>query len=160
MNTVDLPGGPAPADIRLECWLASDRNRGRHPIGIPGRHHRNLQTAKARAKATIRYLLHRPGKEGTRTTRTLFGADGVMSKQQAYRMINATKNGTTFFRLVISPDPAREDRGRDLHLPEITSHTLLQLEERLKNPCTLSLPNTMTTLPTGMSTPSSSSRGD
>lgn len=92
------------------------------------------RTAKARAKATIRYLLHRPGKDGHTRTRTLFGADGVITKQQAYHMIDAAKQDTIFFRIIISPDPAREDRGRDLALPEITSHTLLRLEARLHKP--------------------------
>ena len=34
-------------------------------------------TAKALAKATVRYNQHRPGKDGERITRTLFGSDGA-----------------------------------------------------------------------------------
>lgn len=87
---------------------------------------------KARAKATIRYIMHRPGKEGERITRRLFGFDGVMEKQQAYRMIDAAKKGTIFFRFVISPDPKREDSRRDLDLWALTTQTILRLEERLQ----------------------------
>ena len=32
------------------------------------------------AKATIRYIEHRPGKEGAKITRTLFGRDGDNGK--------------------------------------------------------------------------------
>ncbi len=32
------------------------------------------------AKASLRYIAHRPGKDGKRATRTLFGTDGVMGK--------------------------------------------------------------------------------
>ena len=46
-------------------------------------------------------------------------------------MIDEAKRGTAFFRLVISPDPIREDVDRDLNLWEITTQTMLSLEERL-----------------------------
>jgi hypothetical protein len=86
---------------------------------------------KAGAKASLRYIAHRPGKDGAKITRTLFGSDGVMSKRQAYRMIDEAEKGTVFFRIVISPDPAQEDTQKDLHLWEITEQTMLRLEERL-----------------------------
>ena len=37
------------------------------------------------AKASIRYIEHRPGKDGEKVTRTLFGVDGLMGRWQAYR---------------------------------------------------------------------------
>ena len=89
---------------------------------------------KAGAKAAIRYIAHRPGKDGAKITRTLFGSDGVMSKRQAYRMIDAAEKGTVFFRIVISPDPSMEDTQKDLHLWEITEQTMIRLEERLQQP--------------------------
>ncbi len=46
-------------------------------------------------------------------------------------MIDETKKETKFFRFVISPDPKTEDRGKDLNLWEITTKTMLGLEERL-----------------------------
>jgi hypothetical protein len=87
---------------------------------------------KAGAKASVRYIAHRPGKDGQKVTRTLFGSDGAMSKRQAYRMIDAAEKGTVFFRIVISPDPSLEDTQKDLHLWEITEQTMLRLEERLQ----------------------------
>jgi hypothetical protein len=83
------------------------------------------------AKAAIRYIEHRPGKDGEKVKRELYGADGVMDRQQAYRMIDEAQNGTVFFRFVISPDPATEDTEKDLRLDEITAQTMQSLEERL-----------------------------
>ncbi len=92
----------------------------------------NYTKSHAGAKAAIRYIQHRPGKDGRTITRTLFGNDGVMGRQQAYRMIDEAEKGTVFFRIVISPDPTLEDTHKDLHLWEITEQTMVQLEERLQ----------------------------
>src|SRR6266700_4022696 len=86
------------------------------------------------AKATIRYIQHRPGKEKTRITRTLFGIDGAMGRWQAYRMIDEAEKGSLFFRFVISPDPKQEDTKRDLHLREVTEKTMQILEDRIHKP--------------------------
>ena len=83
------------------------------------------------AKASIRYIQHRPGKEGGKITRTLFGWDGAMGRYEAYRMIDEAEKGSVFFRFVISPDPKEEDTGKDLYLREITEQTMLSLEDRL-----------------------------
>ena len=48
--------------------------------------------AKARAKASIRYIQHRRGEDGERITRQLFGSDGPMERDEAYRMIDEAKN--------------------------------------------------------------------
>jgi hypothetical protein len=72
--------------------------------------------SKGGAKAAIRYIEHRPGREGEKVKRELYGADGVMERLQAYQMIDDAEKGTIFFRLVISPDPATEDTEKDLHL--------------------------------------------
>jgi len=82
-------------------------------------------------KASIRYIQHRPGKDGTKINRTLFGIDGAMGRWQAYRMIDEAEKGSVFFRFVISPDPQQEDTKQDLRLREITEKTMLMLEERL-----------------------------
>jgi hypothetical protein len=66
------------------------------------------------AKASIRYLAHRPGKEHAKMSRPLFGSDGVMTRQEAYGMIDAAGTGSVFYRLVLSPDPQREDTEKDL----------------------------------------------
>src|SRR5438105_7843258 len=84
------------------------------------------------AKASIRYIEHRPGKDGEKITRTLFNADGAMGRWQAYHMIDESQQGSLFYRVVISPDPKGEDSEKDLHLREITEKTMQTLEERLK----------------------------
>jgi hypothetical protein len=85
------------------------------------------------AKAAIRYIEHRPGREGERVKRELYGSDGRLERREAYQMIDEAERGTVFFRIVISPDPEREDTYQDLSLQEITAQTMLQLEERLTN---------------------------
>jgi hypothetical protein len=86
---------------------------------------------KGRAKATIRYITHRRDRDNQTVTRKLFGFDGELTKEQAYRMIDDAQKGTIFYRFVLSPDPKREDRYKDLGLSDITIHTMLALEERL-----------------------------
>src|SRR6266480_7033792 len=83
------------------------------------------------AKASIRYIQNRPGKDNEKKTRTLFGSDGGMGRWQAYQMIDEAEKGSLFFRFVISPDPKGEDTGKDLFLREITEQTMLRLEEQL-----------------------------
>jgi uncharacterized protein YcbX len=85
------------------------------------------------ARASIKYIQHRPGKDGAKVTRELFGSDGRMNKREAYAMIDQAKQGSLFFRFVISPDPKTEDMHQDLHLREITERTMHTLEERLAN---------------------------
>jgi hypothetical protein len=86
------------------------------------------------AKAHIRYMQHRAGRDGAKITRELSGAAGAMGRQEAYQLIDAAEQGTVFFRIVISPDPEREDTHKDLHLAEITTQTMLTLEERIRKP--------------------------
>ncbi len=93
----------------------------------------NYTKSKVAAKANIRYIQHRPGKENARTTRTLFGIDGVMGRHEAYRMIDETKKGSVFFRFKISPDGKTEGTKRDLFLQQITEKTMDMVEERLGN---------------------------
>src|SRR2546421_11842427 len=83
------------------------------------------------AKASIRYIEHRPGKDNAKINRILFGMDGAMGRWEAYRMIDEAEKGSLFFRFVISPDPKGEDTEKDLFLREITEKTMLSLEDRL-----------------------------
>ncbi len=85
-----------------------------------------------RAKATIKYMQHRPGKEKESLTRTLFGSDGLMGRWEAYRMIDEAEHGSRFFRIIINPDTKTEDTKRDLALREVTQRTIDGLEERLQ----------------------------
>src|SRR5438067_2886477 len=84
------------------------------------------------AKASIRYIEHRPGKDNAKMNRILFGIDGAMGRWQAYQMIDDSQKGSLFFRFVISPDPKQEDTDKDLFLREITEKTMLSLEDRLQ----------------------------
>src|SRR5215471_761450 len=84
------------------------------------------------AKASIRYMQHRPGREGEKTTRTLFGSDGLMGKYEAYRMIDEAEKGSRFFRIVISPDMNTEDTKRDINLREVLQTTMQALEQQLQ----------------------------
>ena len=86
----------------------------------------------AGAKATIRYIEHRPGRNNAKITRTLWGIDGKMERQEAYRMIDESQKGSVFFRFVISPDPVKEDTHKDIYLRDITEQTMLTLEDRLQ----------------------------
>ncbi len=88
--------------------------------------------SRAGAKATIRYIEHRPGKDGAKITRNLFGIDGLMGRDQAYRLIDEAEKGSVFYRFILSPDPKLEDTRRDLHLREVTEKTMQTLMARLK----------------------------
>ena len=83
------------------------------------------------AKASIRYITHRPGGDGRVTSRPLYTSDGEVTKNDAYQMIDEAKKGSVFFRIVISPDVKNEDTRKDLYLWQITEQTMLTLEERL-----------------------------
>jgi hypothetical protein len=83
------------------------------------------------AKASIRYITHRPDKDGRVTTRSLYTTDGEVTKLDAYQMIDDAQKGSVFFRIVISPDGKQEDTRKDLYLWQITEQTMLTLEERL-----------------------------
>ena len=86
------------------------------------------------AKASVRYITHRPGRDERVTTRPLFTIDGEVSKLDAYNMIDEAKRGSVYFRIVISPDPQTEDASKDLYLWQMTEQTMLTLEERLNIP--------------------------
>src|SRR3954451_9963480 len=66
------------------------------------------------AKKSIRYITHRRGRDGKTVTRQLFGREGGTDKTEAYEKIDKARRGTTFFRIIISPDPALEDTLKDL----------------------------------------------
>jgi hypothetical protein len=89
------------------------------------------KTERTLAKASVRYIQHRAGKDGEKISRDLFGSDGVMTRYQAYRMIDEAKKGSFFYRFVLSPDPKREDRNHDLDMRDIARQTILALEEYL-----------------------------
>ncbi len=87
-----------------------------------------------KVKATIRYIQHRPGKDHERLTRTLFGSDGPMQRLEAYQLIDEAPKGTVFFRVVINPDPEKEDRFRDLDMRQLAQITMQSFEEVMRTP--------------------------
>src|SRR6266568_7540557 len=89
---------------------------------------------RAVAKAATRYIEHRPGKDGARVVRTLFKADGKVERGEAYTMIDQADKTSYFFRLVISPDPQREDSDNHISLRELTEKTIASLEKRFQRP--------------------------
>jgi hypothetical protein len=84
------------------------------------------------AKANIRYIQERPGRDKEKLTRTLFGGADNMGRYEAYQFINDAPKGTYFYRLKLSPDPATEDTKRDLHMQKLTRQMMQGLEKRLK----------------------------
>ena len=84
---------------------------------------------RERAKATVRYIQHRRGKDEQTVTRTLFGREGALNRQEAYRIIDEAPKGSFFYRFIISPDPAREDRNHDLDMRDISVQTIKALED-------------------------------
>ena len=86
------------------------------------------------AKASVRYIENRPGKDGTKIRRTLFNADGKVERGDAYTVIDQAATGSYFFRLVISPDPKSEDSDQNLALRELTEKTIASLEDRFQRP--------------------------
>jgi hypothetical protein len=86
---------------------------------------------KEQIKAHLRYITHRRGETQEKITRLLFGRDGLTDKRAVYQMIDNAKQGIAFFKIMISPDPMKEDTHKDLDLQYITRQTLLKLEKQL-----------------------------
>jgi hypothetical protein len=85
------------------------------------------------AKANIRYIQERPGRDKEKLTRPLFNNAGFLGRLEAYQFIDeAAKEGRYFYRLKLSPDPATEDTKRDLHMRKLTRQMMKRLEKRFK----------------------------
>ncbi len=95
---------------------------------------RRGQAGNPRAKDAIKYMQHRPEREGERVTRPLFGPDGRWERVHGYQMIDAAPPGTHFYRMSINPDPATEDQRRDLDLRAVTERTILTLAGLVQQP--------------------------
>ena len=90
------------------------------------------ENERATAKANIRYIQERPGRDKEKLTRSLFGAAGFLGRYEAYQLIKDAPTGTYFYRLKLSPDPAGEDTRRDLNMQKLTRTMMRSLEKRLK----------------------------
>jgi hypothetical protein len=86
------------------------------------------------AKAFIRYIAHRPGKDKERIDRTLFGDEGAMGRWQAFQFIDDAPKGRYFYRIVINPDPVTEDHHKDLPLRELIKATMQELQDKRDTP--------------------------
>jgi hypothetical protein len=119
----------------VEQWMVEDdgERKKNHMIKQMAIVKINYTKSRGAAKATIRYIAHRPGKDGRQAARPIYGIDGEVSKTDAYQMIDEAKRGAAFFRIVISPDPEKEDAFKDLYLWQITEQTILTLETRLQS---------------------------
>jgi hypothetical protein len=85
------------------------------------------------AKANIRYIQERPGRDKEKLTRPLFNNAGFLGRLEAYQFIDeAAKEGRYFYRLKFSPDPSKEDTKRDLNMQKLTRQMMKRLEKRFK----------------------------
>jgi hypothetical protein len=78
-------------------------------------------------KAHLRYIVHRPGKDREHMTRELFDAYDRSDKDHAYGLIDAMKH-PLFFKIIINPDPKKEDQHKDLDLQHLTRQTLSEMQ--------------------------------
>ena len=92
------------------------------------------QKPKEAARENVKYIQFRKGKDREDIMRPLFGSDGPMERVEAYQFITDAPKGTKFYTIIISPDPAREDQGRDLDMEQIAYTTMQTVEERVKTP--------------------------
>src|SRR5690349_12349445 len=88
----------------------------------------------AEAKQTIRYNQNRPGKEGAKITRPLWGWGGKIERTEAYEMLDEAKKGSYFYRMIFNFDPKTEDTYKDIYLRTVTEQTMKGLEDRLGTP--------------------------
>src|SRR5919206_1824838 len=125
-------GGRGGAPDRGDQWQAWER-RQRYLI-IKANYcskKGGARNARNLALANIRYITHRRDRDNEKVTRELFGFDGTLSKQDVYQMVHeAPEKGRYYYRIIISPDPRREDSYKDLDLKRLTIATMLKLEER------------------------------
>src|SRR5271166_2360514 len=87
--------------------------------------------ARGAAKAYVRYFSNRPGRDNARITREIFGRDGAHTRLDVYEAIDKVKRGTVFYKIILSPDPKREDKYKDIDLRELTEQTMLQLQNHM-----------------------------
>ena len=87
-----------------------------------------------RAKASVRYIEHRRGRDGASIQRPLFQADGKVDRADVYAMIDQAIQGSYFYRLIVSPDPKYEDSGKSLGLRVLTEQAMRSLEGRFQRP--------------------------
>ena len=94
---------------------------------------RKGRSERVTAKANIRYIQERPGRDKEKLTRPLFNNAGVLGRHEAYQFIDEEgRKGRFFYRFKLSPDPVKEDTKRDLNMQKLTRQMMQSLEKRLK----------------------------
>jgi hypothetical protein len=94
---------------------------------------RKGKAERVTAKANIRYIQERPGRDKEKLTRPLFDSAGLIGRHESYQFIDEeAEKGRYFYRFKLSPDPAKEDNKRDLHMQKLTRQMMQRLEKRLK----------------------------
>jgi hypothetical protein len=83
------------------------------------------------AKASIRYISHRPNMDKRRVSRPLFDFEDILKKLEIYKMIDQSPKGSVFYRVAFSPDPAKEDTYKDLDLRWLTQVSMQYLRSKL-----------------------------
>jgi hypothetical protein len=111
------------AFVRIKHFPPAKRRNGKRAP-----HKQAKAAVREHVKANSRYISHRRGKEGEKLTRQLFGHDGKLTKEEVYAMIDASAPNTYFHKLIINPDPRREDWDKGLNLRELTLQTIAQFE--------------------------------
>lgn len=86
------------------------------------------------AKATIRYNQNRRGKDGEKITRQMYGWDGKIERLEAYKMMDEAPKGSYFYRLIINPDPVKEDTYKDIYTWKLAEKLARGLELRVGQP--------------------------
>ena len=57
-----------------------------------------------------------------------------MTRLEAYQFIDEAPKGTHFYTIILSPDPEKEDRHKDLDMRQITITTMLSIEAIVATP--------------------------
>jgi hypothetical protein len=87
------------------------------------------KVGNAKAKDTVRYIQHRPGKDNERVMRPLYTNDSPTTRLEAYQFIDEAPKGTKFFTFIINPDPKTENTRKDLDMRALTITTMQTVEE-------------------------------
>ena len=86
---------------------------------------------RQKAKASLGYIGTRPGKDGEKLVRELFGRFGTYTPEEVARLIDEAPGNTLFWRFKLNPDPVLENPEKILDLRQLTRDALAWLEERL-----------------------------
>jgi ribosomal protein L35 len=88
-------------------------------------------TAKDQAKEAVGYNAHRVGKEKEKMDRELLGHDGKLTEEQVLKMIDDAPKNMLFWLMILSPDPNRENKDKNVNLWQLTKKLVEWLEVKL-----------------------------